>query len=439
MSPDARDVYAGRRARVLGALGEGAMVLPAAPEVRVGRDQELPYRVDPDLYYLTGYTEPEAVAVLTPGTATPFTLFVRPRDPDREVWTGRRGGLEAAREEFSADQAFAIAELPARLPELLAGYDTVYGRFGGGREDVEALLRRILVAARRTRPRKGRGPQALVDPGRLLDDMRLLKDAHELRLMREAAAITAAAFREAAAAIRPGGGEWEVQAALDAGFRRRGAEGPAFETIVGSGENATVLHYVQNDRRMGAGELLLVDAGALYGRYAADITRVFPVSGRFSGPQRALYDVVLAAHDAAIAAARPGAAFDAVHEAAARVLVTGLVDLGVLAGEVDALLADEATYRPHFPHRTSHWLGLDVHDVGDYARGGAARRLEPGMVLTVEPGLYIAGTAMGAPEALRGVGIRIEDDVLVTAEGPEVLTGELPTAADAMAALVAGA
>ncbi|HET9981956.1 MAG TPA: aminopeptidase P N-terminal domain-containing protein [Longimicrobiales bacterium] len=439
MSPDARDVYAGRRARVLGALGDGAMVLPAAPEVRIGRDQDLPYRVDPDLYYLTGYTEPEAVAVLTPGTATPFTLFVRPRDPDREVWTGRRGGLEAAREEFGADQAFAIAELPARLAELLAGYDTVYGRFGGGREEVEALLRRILVEARRTRPRKGRGPQALVDPGRLLDDMRLLKDAHELRLMREAAAITAAAFREAALAIRPGAGEWEVQAALDAGFRRRGAEGPAFETIVGSGENAAVLHYVQNDRRMADGELLLVDAGALHGRYAADITRVFPVSGRFSGPQRALYDVVLAAHDAAIAAARPGAPFDAIHEAAARVLVTGLVDLGVLAGEVDALLADEAAYRPYFPHRTSHWLGLDVHDVGDYARGGAARRLEPGMVLTVEPGLYIAGTAMGAPEALRGVGIRIEDDVLVTVEGPEVLTGELPAAADAMAALVAGA
>ncbi|MBX6364672.1 MAG: aminopeptidase P N-terminal domain-containing protein [Gemmatimonadetes bacterium] len=431
-------VHADRRARVLRALGDGAMVLPAAPEVRIGRDQDLPYRVDPDLYYLTGYTEPEAVAVLTPGTEAPFTLFVRPRDPDRELWTGRRGGVEAACEVFGADQAFPIAELPARLPALLAGYDTIYARFGGGRDDVEALLRRILVDARRTRPRAGRGPQALVDPGRLLDDMRLVKDAHELRLMREAATISVAAFREAAAVIRPGAGEWEVQAALDAGFRRRGADGPAFETIVGSGENATVLHYVRNDRPMRAGELVLLAAGALYGRYAADITRVFPVSGRFSGPQRALYDVVRAAHDAAIAAARPGAAFDAVHDAAVAVLVAGLVELGVLTGDVEALRADETAYKAYFPHRTSHWLGLDVHDVGDYARDGAPRRLEPGMVLTVEPGLYIPATALGAPEALRGVGIRIEDDVLVTAEGPEVLTCELPVDADAVAALVAG-
>jgi Xaa-Pro aminopeptidase len=275
-----------------------------------------------------------------------------------------------------------------------------------------------------------------MDPGALLDDMRLLKDSHELSLMRQAARITADSFRECAAAIRDGAGEWEVQAVLEYGFRRRGGDGPSFESIVASGANATVLHYITNDRPMRAGELVLVDAGTAWRGYAADITRTFPVSGGFTADQRALYDIVLAAHAAAIAAARPGEPFEAVHNAAVRELVAGLVEIGLLRGDPGALASDEQSYKPFYPHRTSHWLGLDVHDVGEYVRGGESRRLEPGMVLTVEPGLYIPASAEGAPPGLRGTGIRIEDDVVITPSGGDVITGALPAAADDVAALV---
>ncbi len=244
--------------------------------------------------------------------------------------------------------------------------------------------------------------------------------------MRQAARITVESFREAAAAIKDGAGEWEVEAALDYAFRRRGADGPAFESIVATGENATVLHYTANERRMAAGELLLVDAGASYGWYAGDVTRTFPVSGRFTAEQRAMYDVVLAAHDAGIQAVRPGAPTDGVHKAAVHALVAGLIELGVLQGAVDELVADEERWRAFYPHKTSHWLGLDVHDVGEYVRDGAPRPLEPGMVLTVEPGLYFPLGAAGVPPALQGTGIRLEDDVLVTPEGAEILTASLP-------------
>ncbi len=436
MTEAERELYATRRARVLAALGdEGVLVLPAAPELLAGRDTELRYRPDTDLYYLTGYVEPEAVLVLAPGAESPFTLFVRPRDPERELWTGRRGGVEAAREAFGATAAYPIAELGTRLPELLAGRARIYAP-PGGRTPADELVRETLARARAARQRTGRGARALQDPGELLDELRLLKDAHELALMREAARISVEAFRECAAVVREGAGEWEVQAALEYGFRRRGADGPAFESIVASGENATVLHYVANDRRLGPGELVLVDAGASWRGYAADITRTFPVSGRFTPEQRALYEAVLAAHAAGIAACRPGEPADGVHRVAVRALVSALVEQGLLQGVVDELVQQEQTYKPYYPHKTSHWLGLDVHDVGDYARAGAARPLEPGMVLTIEPGLYIPAGALAAPEALRGTGIRIEDDVLVTPEGPEVLTGALPTAIDEVERMV---
>lgn len=440
MRSESEAPYAIRRARVLEILGDdAAMILPAAPELGVGRDLELRYQPDPELYYLTGCTEPEAVAVLCPAhEGAPFTLFVRPRDPEAERWTGARYGPERAKEVFAADAAFPLSELENRLPSMLQRVNTVYFRLGTGRDEVERLVREVLARARRGRQRSGRGPQALVDPGKILDELRLIKDEHELGLLREAARITVSAFREAVRAIRPGAGEWQVEAALEGAFRWQGADGPAFPSIVGSGPNAVVLHYVENSRRLAAGELLLVDAGARYRLYNGDVSRTFPVSGTFTPVQRSVYDAVLAARDAAIAAVRPGATITDVHRAAVRVLVEALVEHGLLEGEVDALVEREEAYKPYFPHRTSHWLGLEVHDVGDYAVDDAPRPLRPGMVLTVEPGLYIPADCDVARSELRGVGIRIEDDVLVTETGSEVLTAELPAAAEAVEALVQG-
>ncbi|HEY8469749.1 MAG TPA: aminopeptidase P N-terminal domain-containing protein [Longimicrobiales bacterium] len=433
-------LHAARRARVLQALGTDAvMVLTAAPEPRIGRDVELRYQPDPDLYYLTGYPEPDAVAVLAPArTEAPFTLFVRPRDPEAELWTGPRGGPDAAKDLFGADEAYPIGELADRLPPILAAADTIYFRLGTGRDDVEALVRKSIIQARRGRQREGRGPRTLVDPGAILDDMRLIKDEHEIALLREAARISAEAFREAARLIRPGAGEWEIEAALEAGFRSRGAMGPAFPTIVGAGANATVLHYTDNAAPLQAGQLVLLDAGARYRMYCGDISRTFPVSGTFTAAQRDVYDAVLAARDAAIALVRPGNTIEQVHDAALRTALAALIDLGVLRGTVDELVEKKEEYHPFLPHRTSHWLGLDVHDVGDYRTAGEPRRLEPGMVLTVEPGIYLPGTHDAVPTALRGSGIRIEDDVLVTPSGHEVLTAALPTAALEVETLLRG-
>jgi Xaa-Pro aminopeptidase len=429
-----------RRDAVLARLGrDAALILPAAPELRAGRDLELRYRPDPDLFWLTGCAEPDAVAVLTPRREeAPFTLFVRPRDPDRELWTGPRAGPEAAREAYEADAAFPIAELAGRLPAMLADVERVHFRLGTGRDDVERIVRDALIAAQRGRQRTGVGPRSLVDPGAILDDLRLAKDEDEIAALREACRITAEAFRDAAAAVRPGAGEWEVEAALEAGFRRRGSDGFAFQSIVASGPNATVLHYAENSRVMAAGELLLVDAGARYRMYNGDISRTFPVSGRFSAAQRGLYDIVLRAHDAALAACAPGRTVADVHDAAARCLALGLAGLGMLEHDDPAKEDTAKALTKFFPHRTSHWLGLDVHDVGDYATGGEPRRLEPGMVLTVEPGLYIPPGSEGAPAALRGVGIRLEDAVLITAAGPDVLTAALPIQPADIEALTGG-
>jgi Xaa-Pro aminopeptidase len=439
MAGYAAETYALRRARVLEALGDDAvLVLPAAPEIVAGRDLELRYRPDPDLYYLTGYPEPEAVLVLAPGREEgPFILFVRPRDPEKELWTGARGGPEAAVEWFRADAAYPLDELDERLPGLITGARIVHFPLGSGRDDVEAIVLGTVAGARQARQRTGRGPRAVVDPGAILDEMRLRKDPHELELLREAAKITAEGFRAAAAAIRPDAGEWEIEAAIEGAFRRAGAEGTGFATIVGSGANATVLHYTDNDRAMRAGELVLIDAGARYRMYNGDISRTFPVSGRFTPAQRDLYDAVLAAHDRAIDAVRPGATTADVHMAATRTLVEALVSFGILEGEVDGLIERKA-HRPFYPHQTSHWLGLDVHDVGDYAIDGEPRPLEPGMVLTVEPGLYIPADAERVPPELRGAGIRIEDDVAVTDDGHEILTAELPRSADEVEAMMRG-
>jgi len=430
--------YAERRSRVLDAIGHGAaFVLAASPELHIGHDTELRYAIDPELWYLTGYAEPEAVLVLRPSDDEPvFTLFVRPRDPERETWTGGRGGVEAARDAFSADDARSITELNEHLPKLLSQVDTVYARLDSGRPAVDAVIAAALRGARRSRPRTGKGPFVLIDPGSVLSELRLFKEPAEVRAIREAARITVESFIDAAARIRAGAGEWLIEAALDGGFRSRGAAGPAFPTIVASGPNATVLHHVSNDRIMTGDDLVLVDAGARKDMYCADITRTFPVSGGFRGAGGAIYEIVLAAHDAAIAAVHPGATVRSVHDAAQRVLVEGMIALQLVTGDVDALIEQEKPVTAWYPHRTSHWLGLDVHDVGDYVSGGGPRVLEPGMVLTIEPGLYVPAHAEDSPAALRGIGVRIEDDVLVELDGRDVLTSALPVRPADIAALV---
>jgi Xaa-Pro aminopeptidase len=433
------DTFSARRQRVLEALGEdSAMILPAAPEVVVGRDIELRYVVDPDLWYLTGYEEPEAVAVLCPSADEPFTLFVRDRDPERELWAGPREEVEAAGERVGADAAHPIDTLEERLPQLLKGVDRIHFRVGSGPAHVENLVLDILGGARAARQRSGHGPAALVDPGLVLDPMRIVKEPGEIEAIRDAVRITVAGFQEALATVGPGVGEWVVEATADGAFRRAGADGPAFATIAASGPNATFLHYTANRRVMRDGELLLLDAGARHRIYNADLTRTVPVNGRFEDAGRDAYDAVLAARHAAIQACVPGAPVRDVHRAALRVLVEGMVDLGLLDGDPDSLLENEGAWKPYFPHNTSHWLGLDVHDVGTYARAGEPRPLEAGMVLTVEPGLYIGADDPDAPEPLRGIGIRIEDDVLITETGSDVLSESLPTDPSAIAALVGG-
>jgi Xaa-Pro aminopeptidase len=405
--------------------------LAAAPELIVGRDTELRYVVDAEVFYLTGYTEPEAVLILGPANSgQPFTMFVRPRDPLRELWTGKRGGAEAARDLFAADAAYSISELSSKLPELLSPVDVIYARLGAGRPEIDGVLMKILADARRTRPRTGRSAHTLTDPGELIDPMRVVKDAHELELIREAARISCEAFLDALTRIRPGVGEWQIEAALEYGFRMLGGDGPAFPTIVAAGSNATVLHYIENSELASHDDLLLLDAGARRQMYCADITRTVPVSGKFSAAQRRVYDVVLAAHDAAINAACPGATIDAVHTAAQHELAHGLIQLGLLQGSVESVIADENGLRKYFPHRTSHWLGLEVHDVGAYATRDGAVALLPGMVLTIEPGLYIAE---------QGIGIRIEDDVVINDHGCEVLTAAVPTDPVQIEALLRGA
>jgi len=433
------DVFAGRRRRVVELLGDRAAALFVAPPASVrSNDVEYPYRQDNDLLYLTGLTEPGSAALLLPGHLDgEFHLFVRPRDPERETWTGRRTGIEGARARFGADVAHDIGELAATVTKLVAERERFYYTLGRDRHTNEQVLQ-WLQQWHQGRPRLGCGPHALYDPTEIVHEMRLFKAPAEVEMMRAAAAIAADAHVGAMRSVRPGMHEFEVEAQLDFDFRRRGASGPAYPSIVAGGDNATILHYVDNDRLLEDGQLLLVDAGAELGGYCSDITRTFPVGRRFSVPQRELYEVVLSAQKAAIAAVRPGVAFDEPHRRAVEILVEGLLSLGILSGSAEEVIANDG-FRPFYMHRTSHWLGLDVHDVGQYKVGEAARELQPGMVLTVEPGLYVGVDSDAAAGRFRGIGIRIEDDVLVTANGCEVLSPGVPKEIDAIEALRAAA
>jgi Xaa-Pro aminopeptidase len=426
-----------RRRELLRRLGGGVAIVTASPEVIRSNDSHYPYRQDNDFYYLTGFTEPQAVAVLSDLPDAPsLTLFVRPRDPERETWDGPRAGVDGARETYGADRAHAIADLAQELPALIERAEQV--AFTPGRDDALATtIQDTIRAAQRGRQKKGHGPTRIVDLTSILHEMRLVKEAEELDRMRRAAEITRAAHAEALALARPGAHEYEVDAIFDYTVRRMGGMGPAYPTIVASGANACTLHHVTNNRRMEDGDLLLIDAGAEYEHFASDVTRTFPVSGRFTAPQREIYDIVLEAQLQAIEKVRPGAKFTDAHDAAVRVIVDGLLRLKVLTGSADDIIKEEK-FKPYYMHRTGHWLGLDVHDVGTYIVNETSRTLEPGMVLTVEPGLYFSPTLEGIPDELRGIGVRIEDDILVTAGGHEILTEGIPkTVADVEAALAA--
>lgn len=419
--------FSERRRKVVEAIGPGMLVVPSAPAAIRNNDVEHEYRQDSDLYYLTGFQEPGSVLVLSSAIEHPFTLFVRPRDPDREVWDGPRVGVDGAVAQFGADASLPIAEFPAKLPELLRQCSRLYYRLGHDRSFDDVVLAAVEKAKTLSR-RSGRWPTEIIDPATVVHELRVIKTPDELALMRRAIEISGQAHVEAMAHARPGMFEYEIDALLTACFRRNGSPRVAYGSIVGSGKNATVLHYRANDRQMQDGDLLLVDAGCEYGYYASDVTRTFPVNGRFSREQRAVYDLVHEAQLAAIAAVRPGTTLDAVHEAAVHVIARGLNGLGIVREGVDQAIA-ENKYKPYFMHRTSHYLGMDVHDVGAYHLDGAPRPLEPGMVVTVEPGVYI-GVTSEAPEAYRGIGVRIEDDVLVTSDGAEVLSVAIPKAAD---------
>jgi len=422
-------VFADRRKALMSDLAGGVAVFPSAPVAIRNNDVEHEYRQDSDLYYLTGFDEPDVVLVLATAHAQHKTvLFVRPRDPEREVWDGARAGVEGAVSNFEADAAFPISELATRLPEYLQDHDTLMYRLGRDRAFDDKIL--AAIDATRARARRGIGyPTRIVDPSAILHEMRLFKSPGELAAMRKAAAITRDAHLGAMRLAKPGRYEYEVEALLREVFRKNGSERPAYAPIVGSGVNATVLHYRSNTKRIEEGELLLVDAGCEYDYYASDVTRTYPVSGKFSAPQLDIYQIVLDAQLAAIDATRPGATLDEIHRRALEVIVDGLIRLGLLTGDRQKNIA-ENLYVPFFMHRTSHWLGMDVHDVGAYFRGKKPRPLQAGMVLTVEPGIYIAATNTAVAPAYRGIGVRIEDDILVTSEGHLNLTADIPKMPD---------
>jgi len=429
--------YKERREQLMAKIGTGSAIFRSAPVAVMHNDVEYAFRQDSDFFYLTGFNEPEAVAVLAPHHEEHrFILFVQPKEREKEVWTGYRTGVEAAKEKFGADEAYPIAELNEKLPKYLEKADRIYYHLGRDRAFNDTILKhwQQLMAGY---PKRGTGPIAIESTNPILHAMRQVKSSAELEMMRKAVAISVEAHNHAREFTQPGRYEYEVQAELEHIFRRRGGMGPAYPSIVASGANSCVLHYIENDRQMQDNELLLIDAGCAYGYYNADITRTFPVGNKYTPEQKIIYEIVLKAQLEAIAQVQPGNPYNQFHDTAVRVLVEGLMDLGLLAGDIEEIIKEEK-YKPFYMHRTGHWLGLDVHDAGVYKHGENWQSLQPGHVVTVEPGLYI-GTdlepAEGQPtidECWRGIGIRIEDDVLVTESGHEVLTAGVPKSVEAM-------
>ncbi|MGD8235738.1 MAG: Xaa-Pro aminopeptidase [Chromatiales bacterium] len=426
-----------RRAQLMRMMGKNAIaIVPTSPERVRNRDVHYPFRPDSDFYYLTGFNEPEAVAVLIPGRKTAeYILFCRQRDPEREQWDGRRAGQEGAIRDYGADDSFPIEDLDDILPRMLEQCERVFYAMGCD-PDLDHRMSEWIGKVR-SRARSGiQGPFEFFALDHYLHDMRLYKSRSEIATMRKAARISAAAHGQLMRTCRPGMHEYQLQADFEHACAKKGATRQAYPSIVGGGNNACVLHYIENTAELRDGDLVLIDAGCELDCYASDITRTFPINGQFTEPQRQLYQLVLDAQHAAIDAVRPGNSWHAPHEAAVKVLTRGLVKLGLLKGQPARLVKKEA-YNKFYMHKTGHWLGMDVHDVGDYKVDGAWRMLEPGMVLTVEPGLYIPEGMRGVAKKWQGIGIRIEDDVLVTKDGHEVLTSDAPKEIDEIEALMA--
>lgn len=414
---------------------ESVAIIPSAREATRSNDTNYRYRQDSDFFYLTGFDEPESIAVIAPSNEHKYTLFVRPRDPEREIWDGRRAGVEGARNEHGADAAFPIAEFEEKLGDLLDGVTNLYYRIGSNPELDDMIIAQI--RRMRTMTRKGvKVPEAIIDTGAILHEMRLIKSEDEIAIMQRAADIAAEAHREAMQRVRPGMKEYEVEALIEYMFRKNGAAAPAYSSIVGSGPNATVLHYINNDATLRDGELLLVDAGAEYRGYASDITRTFPINGRFTAAQRDIYNLVLEAQTACVGMTRPGVRMDELKTRSIEILTEGMVWLGLLRGEPEKLIEEEK-YKQFYMHGLGHFLGIDVHDVGRYYIDGESRRLEPGMVTTIEPGIYIAPETKDIPEKYLGIGVRIEDDVLVTEDGHRVLSSKAPKQVEEIEELMA--
>ncbi|MFM7560658.1 aminopeptidase P N-terminal domain-containing protein, partial [Cylindrospermopsis raciborskii] len=423
--------YRQRREQVMAKISGGTAIFRSAPTAVMHNDVEYVYRQDSDFYYLTGFNEPEAVAVLAPHHGEHrFVLFVQPKDREKEVWSGYRCGVEGAKEIYGADIAYPITELDDKLPQYLQKAERIYYHLGRDSHFNDRMIRHYqnLLA---TRPRRGTGPIAIEDTGPIIHGLRLHKSDFEVDLMRQAADIAVSAHNHAMSIARPGSYEYEIQAEIEHIFRLQGGMGPAYPSIVAAGKNACVLHYIENNYQMQEQELLLIDAGCAYKYYNSDITRTFPINGKFTPEQKALYEIVLEAQKQAIQEVKPGNGFDAPHKKAVQVLTEGLIEVGLLKGEVNQLI-QEGKYKQFYMHRTSHWLGLDVHDVGVYQHGEVPQVLQTGQVLTIEPGLYVVPHTPPAEDQPPiddrwvGIGIRIEDDVLVTPQGNEVLTAGVP-------------
>ncbi|MCB4360607.1 aminopeptidase P N-terminal domain-containing protein [Quatrionicoccus australiensis] len=419
--------FIARRKRLLKTIGDGVAIIPTAPEVVRNRDAHHPFRFDSYFWYLSGFPEPEAVVVLVGGRRPKSILFCREKHAEREIWDGYRYGPKAAKAAFGFDAAYPIELLDQKLPEFLVDRDTLWHAVG--HDDAwDARIARALNAVRAESRAGKRAPRAIHDLRFELDAMRLIKDAAEADIQQRSADIASAGHARAMRACQPGMAEYELEAELTYEFRKRGADAHAYTPIVAGGANACVLHYVENNKILNDNTLVLIDAGCEVAGYAADITRTFPVNGRFNAAQKDVYEIVLAAQDAAFAATAPGRHFMEGHDAAVRVLTQGLIDLKLLAGDLDNLI-EKSDYKRFYMHRTGHWLGLDVHDAGEYKVGDAWTSLQPGMTLTVEPGLYIRPGA-DIPPALAGIGIRIEDDVRVTEAGCHVFTTAPKTVAE---------
>ncbi len=418
--------YEKRRKQLMQKIGsKGIVILPSTPAARRNSDCEYIYRPHSDLYYLTGFEEPETVLILAPKrTDGEFILFNRTRDRAREIWDGHRAGQTGACDVYGADQSFSISELEKMLPELLEGREEIHYALGNDKVFDQTLLDALTKA--RGKVRSGlNAPMVLMDITETLHEMRLIKSPAEIALMRKAAEISAQAHIRAMKFCKPGMNEYQLEAEIVHEFQRNGARHCAYSSIVGSGANTCVLHYINNDQVIKNGDLILVDAGSEYHCYASDITRTFPANGKFSTEQRAIYELVLKSQLAGIKAARAGAAFPVMQNAIVKIITQGLIDLGILKGRLDELIAKEA-YFPFYMHKSGHWLGLDVHDVGRYKVNGKWRTLQPGMVLTVEPGIYISADIPGVHKKWHNIGVRIEDDIVITAKGNDILSKNVP-------------